>query len=98
MDMTPRTGLGKLDAGLRLVATTSEPGLGVHINPLNIDSSITPPCVNVRLQSFKAHEATKRRIVLARLESIECACARAIAEGGVASASVLVKCRCGHRF
>ena len=50
MDLTPRSRNGKNDAGLRLGATLSEPGLGVHVTPLSIDAGVSPPRVLVHVE------------------------------------------------
>ncbi len=50
MDLTPRSRNGKNDAGLRLGATLSEPGLGVHVTPMSIDAAVSPPRVQVHVE------------------------------------------------
>jgi PKD domain len=59
MDLTPGSRGGKNDGGLRVGATWSEPGLGAHVTPLSIDSSMTPPrfVVHTEYGDFSANTA-----------------------------------------
>ncbi len=50
MDLTPRSRNGKNDAGLRLGVTLSEPGLGVHVTPIAVNTSVSPPRFQVHLE------------------------------------------------
>ena len=50
MDLTPGSRNGKNDAGLRLGATMSEPGLGIHVTPVAINTSVSPPRIQVHVE------------------------------------------------
>ncbi len=50
MDLTPGSRNGKNDAGLRLGATLSEPGLGVYVTPVAMDASVSPPRIQLHVE------------------------------------------------
>jgi hypothetical protein len=65
MDLTPRSRNGKNDAGLRLGATLSEPGLGLHLTPTAINTSLNPPRFQVHVEHGNFAANTKPVVTLA---------------------------------